>query len=272
MKKNRREDAELEYVASVNLGDDPMWESLKKLEGNGVTVMGLQEGLDRWDSLVRRWLKERPTWAVSVDLDVAAATAVPIIWDTRHWRTGHGRSILAAGRRWVGAKGAGPTYMHPKVVTVQVLIHRATGQRVRFLNLHLPPSYTRTDLPAAERRARVILAELMLAEVERVVRASHIPCVVLMDANGTEREAPFVYRRLKAVGLTGFTQGATKDRRAIDHAATTMPWLLATTQIVELATTASDHKAVVRPLRLRPALQRVRARARHLVRQKARRR
>lgn len=246
-KKNIPETAELVWVGSSNFGDKRMFSSIVRLvRGKKASVLGWQEGLDRTATL-KRLLAYLRTWEQYYDPQVPAANAVPIGYDTIVWKKGVARSVLISLRTWVGKKGAGPTFMHAKVINEIVLIHRATGQRFRFMNLHVLPSYTRNDLPADEKAARMREAHKMIDRLCDIVRKSKIPCIVMMDLNGTEKEAEDLYRKMKNAGLQGFTERPTLKNRAIDHVAYSHPELVKTGSLV-LVDTKSDHKTVLRPI------------------------
>jgi hypothetical protein len=272
------------HGGSLNLGDGP---TERKIEGilhaiafGGVTLLGMQEGSDRVKLLERlvellthpirvaRRLAEKRRerreirgrlavmgWRVFIPR-VPGGAAVPIAYDRKVWQVLRARTIVAVGRAWVGAVGAGPTYAKPKCVAVLVVRHRATGVVVEHGNTHMLPSVLRNDLPPKEEEARrrhyKQHAERLALFVRRARERGH-GVLVTLDANA-ERTAGIV-DPLRDAGLVGWTAHSTHDSgRGIDHVLTARGTDLVGAPARVIFLRGFDHRLVVRPLYVKAAL------------------
>lgn len=241
-------------AATFNLGGGPSSRKvsdLARLADAGVDLVGMQEGSDRVSlmaRLTRRSRRARRREARAVGWRVyqprlPGAAAVPIAYDPQVWHLIRSRSVLAVARRWVGPRGAGPTFAKAKRINIAVLRHRETGRVLKHLNTHPIPSTDR-DLGRAENSARDDHYADHIAVIRRIVRHTKIPLVLTFDANKVPTAPALV--PLRTLGLTGWTQTGTHGNRPIDHVLTRG---LGSAK-AKTITTSSDHDAVVRELTL----------------------
>lgn len=270
---------------TLNIGDGS---TAKKLDGIlgaiafgfGLTLLGLQEGSDRVKLLarlvdllrhpaavVKRLLERRRErreirqrlavmgWRVWQPRLVPGAAAVPILYDAKVWRLRRGRSVVAVGRMFVGAAGAGPSWAKARVANVVVVEHRDTGEIVEHLNTHMLPSAERSNIPDAEkarrRRNYRLHVEKLARMVKRAERRGH-GVLVTCDANATRTSS--LLDPLRDVGLRGFTVVDTHDTgRGIDHVLTLEGGLLVGAPAQVKFLQGFDHRLVVRQLYVKAA-------------------
>lgn len=183
---------------------------------SAATVLLLCEASDRWLKVLRPFLADNPKWQSYAAWQTPGGPAVPILWDTRVWSWVRSRGVVAGDPgEWVGPKGAGPTHAKGKVVTEAVLLHRATGLEVKFLDTHPIPSITRNKLPRKERRARRRHYRRHMRVLARVVRKTRVRVVLGIDAQAAGDSRWL--RPLRRAGLEGWTTTPTAHGEPIDH-------------------------------------------------------
>lgn len=206
-------------------------------------VLACQEATDQRPA-TRTFAKDHPDWAVFHSI-LPGRNAVPILArrDLGHLRVTY---HLAVGRRWVGPKGAGPTYSKAKYVT-----HLTVGTGLHVLNTHLIPSATRSEayLGPKEWAARRRHFRDHVAAIVALVDTLAGDVILCGDLNATpdfELLAP-----LHALGFVGWTTEPTEAGRPIDHVLILLRPRLTQTR-VRVIGTRSDHDAAVATFEERP--------------------
>jgi endonuclease/exonuclease/phosphatase (EEP) superfamily protein YafD len=154
--------------------------------------------------------------------------------------------VLAVPRRFLGPKGAGPSFSKAKRINILLLERRGKGRprRLRVFNTHLIPS-ARRNLPAQEKANRRQHVRDHIAALVREIGAPPrpVPVVVTGDFNGPGSWD--LLKPLKDIGVTGFSPKPTHKGEALDHV------LARGLQLRRFARikVASDHLAVMRVLR-----------------------
>lgn len=232
-------------VCTYNVGDGPDIAKVKHLEHlaerYGVTVAGLQEASDRLTA-EKEFRKRNPSWRRYGPKYLRGASAVPILWDDNEWDRTHARSVLAVPRRYVGPRGAGPSFVKAKRINVLTLRHRPTGLVVTFVNTHMIPSSSRADLPAAEKKARQDHYRQHIGALVRVLDSIDGPVVLTFDANAEPGYGLLVPLRRR---LEGWTEQPTHRRATYDHVLSRGLHLL-DERVIE---GGSDHRSVVHTYR-----------------------
>ncbi|MCW2496385.1 endonuclease/exonuclease/phosphatase family protein [Jatrophihabitans sp.] len=235
-------------AATYNIGDGPDDAKVKHLEHltdhYGVSIVGMQECSDRRKTLAR-FRKRNPSWKV-YQSRLPGGAADPIIWDGDEWEVLTKRSVLAVRRRRVGPRGAGPSVIKTKRVTVVVLRHRHTGEVVTVINLHPLPSASRHDLPAEEKAAREKHFREHIACVVAILAATDGAVVLTGDLNAADDFQPM--RPLHIAGLVGWTQSPTHGRETFDYVLSRLLELVRE----KVVAGGSDHCTVIHMFRFLP--------------------
>lgn len=231
-------------VASFNCGNDKPERTPGDLDLIGADIYSLTETGDRHEVLdawcIKRGFEQVPFVRGSGD--------TPILFDPLSV------SLLSFTHRavmdkdtFVGRGGAGPTTIHPKFVTHATFRDNKTGRTVNVLNTHLIASWTRDDLPKAERDLRRSLGRRHIGVLVSAVAPLRDVVVVCGDFNAQKGFPPM--RPLVDtidLGDTGPTAGA----RVIDFVGVRGADLIRVQRQV-VTGTSSDHHAVVAYLTLR---------------------
>jgi len=215
----------------------------------GVQVICLQEASDRRRAL-KAFRKAHPSWRIYRARLRLGGKATPILWDASAVEVLRKRAPLAVGRRWVGPKGAGPTYSKTKrvlEVDARLLVQlRTTDGRspvARYANTHLIPSAGRTDLGPAEEAARRAHYREHRGVLLHQAAASPHPFILHADLNATPDS--LLVRDLRKAGFVGWHDSPTEGDRAIDQILG-YGHLLPVGGATVLRHLSSDHAAVVR--------------------------
>jgi endonuclease/exonuclease/phosphatase (EEP) superfamily protein YafD len=174
---------------------------VRRLTGTGVDVIGLQEMSSRTRrNAVLAAVRDCSSCVMQgVFFDAAAGVgAVPILFRADRFRLYDSGSVRLTDRTFVGAKGAGPSWMPPKYLNWVKLQDRRTGRFFYVMNSHTVASVQAKNGGANTNTRRLQLYRQHMAgvrsHVERVKR-QQVGVFVLGDLNVNYRRDRVVRAR-----------------------------------------------------------------------------